>query len=118
MAKIIKNYSLNFSIPKRSKKKIKFIILHYTGMKNESSAIKRLCDESSKVSSHYFIKNNGEMLNLVPDSYSAWHAGESHWKSFKSLNKYSIGNNERWKTPLGARLSRDDIVEKLKAILG
>ena len=31
------------------------------------------------------------MLNLVPDSYSAWHAGESHWKSFKSLNKYSIG---------------------------
>ena len=30
----------------------------------------------------------------------------------------SIGNNERWKTPLGARLSRDDIVAKLKAILG
>ena len=91
MAKIIKNYSLNFSIPKRSKKKIKFIILHYTGMKNESSAIKRLCDESSKVSSHYFIKNNGELINLVPDLYEAWHAGKSNWKKIKSLNKYSIG---------------------------
>ena len=55
MAKINKNYSPNFSTFKRSKKKIKFIILHYTGMKKESSAIKRLCDES-KVSSHHFIK--------------------------------------------------------------
>jgi len=30
----------------------------------------------------------------------------------------SIGNNERWKTPLGARLSRGDIVAKLKAVFG
>ena len=45
----------------------------------------------SKVSSHYFIKNNGEILNLIPDLYTAWHAGKSQWKKFKSLNKYSIG---------------------------
>ena len=31
--------------------------------------------QKSKVSSHYFIKNNGEILNLVPDLYKAWHAG-------------------------------------------
>ena len=91
MAKIIKNYSLNFGIPKRLKKEIKFIILHYTGMKKESLAIKKLCDENSKVSSHYFIKKNGELLNLVPDLYEAWHAGKSSWKKIKSLNKYSIG---------------------------
>ena len=57
--KITDNYSPNFSLPKRSKKKIKYIIIHYTGMKKESSAIKRLCDEKSKVSAHYFIKKNG-----------------------------------------------------------
>jgi len=91
MAKIIKNYSLNFGIPKRLKKEIKFIILHYTGMKKESLAIKKLCDENSKVSSHYFIKKNGELLILVPDLYEAWHAGKSSWKKIKSLNKYSIG---------------------------
>ena len=85
------SYSLNFDLPKRRKSLIKFIIIHYTGMKKESEAIKRLCDSKSKVSSHYFIKNNGEMLNLVPDLYKAWHAGESQWKNFKSLNKYSIG---------------------------
>jgi len=85
------NYSLNFSLPKRHKKNIKFIILHYTGMKKESDAIKRLCDPKSKVSSHYFIKNNGSILNLVPESYTAWHAGISQWKNNKSLNKLSIG---------------------------
>ena len=60
-------------------------------MKKETDAIKRLCDYKSKVSSHYFIKNNGDILNLVPDLYEAWHAGKSSWKKYKSLNKYSIG---------------------------
>ena len=91
MAKINKNYSPNFSVPKRSKKNIKFIILHYTGMKKELSAIKKLCDHNSKVSAHYFIKKNGQIVNLVPDLYEAWHAGKSKWKRLKSLNKYSIG---------------------------
>ena len=62
-----KYYSINFDLPKRSKKKIIFIILHYTGMKKESAAIKRLCNPRSKVSSHYFVKNSGEILSLVPD---------------------------------------------------
>ena len=84
-------YSLNFNPKKRSKKSIKFIIIHYTGMKQQSAAIKRLCDPNSKVSSHYFIKNNGNILNLVPASYEAWHAGISGWQNFKSMNKYSIG---------------------------
>ena len=85
------NYSINFNYPKREKKLIKFIILHYTGMKNESEAIKKLCDSKSKVSSHYFIKSNGKILNLVPDLYEAWHAGNSNWKNFKSINRFSIG---------------------------
>ena len=89
--KLTENYSINFGLPKRAKNKIKFIILHYTGMKNESEAIKRLSDPNSKVSSHYYIKRNGELLNLVPDLYEAWHAGKSSWKNLKSLNKHSIG---------------------------
>jgi N-acetylmuramoyl-L-alanine amidase len=89
--KITKNYSPNFSLPKRSHKKIKFIIIHYTGMKKESLAIKRLCNPITKVSSHYFLKKNGSILELVPDLYEAWHAGKSSWKKYSSLNKYSIG---------------------------
>ena len=89
--KIKINYSINFTLPKRSKKKIKFIIIHYTGMKKESAALKKLCDEKANVSAHYFIKKNGEIINLVPDLYEAWHAGKSRWKKKNRLNKSSIG---------------------------
>ena len=60
-------------------------------MVRESSVIKRLCNEKTKVSAHYFIKKNGEIINFVPDLYEAWHAGTSSWKKVKSLNKNSIG---------------------------
>ena len=85
------NYSQNFSIKKRKSKHIKFIIFHYTVMKKEIDAINRLTNRKSKVSSHYFIKKNGEILTLVPDLYISWHAGISFWKNYKFLNKNSIG---------------------------
>lgn len=85
------NYSFNFDLKKRKKEDIKFIVFHYTGMKKEIDAINKLINKDSKVSSHYFIKKNGEILTLVPDLYTAWHAGISRWKNYKSLNRYSIG---------------------------
>ena len=87
----IYDYSPNFSLPKRKKKRIKFIIIHYTGMKKEIDSIKRLQNPRSKVSSHYLIKKNGKILILVPDLYEAWHAGLSKWKNHEYLNKSSIG---------------------------
>jgi N-acetylmuramoyl-L-alanine amidase len=89
--KTILNYSPNFTSKKRNSKQIKFIIFHYTGMKSESDALKKLTDIQSEVSSHYLIKNNGEVVKMVPDLYIAWHAGKSSWKSYKSLNQSSIG---------------------------
>ncbi len=85
------NYSPNFKSKKRSSKQIKFIIFHYTGMKKESEAISRLTNIQSRVSCHYLIKNNGEIIKMIPESYIAWHAGKSLWGNYKSLNKYSIG---------------------------
>ncbi len=89
--KTILNYSPNFNDKKRSIKEIKFIIFHYTGMKKESEAISRLTDIQSEVSCHYLIKNNGEIITMVPESYIAWHVGKSSWRRCKSLNKNSIG---------------------------
>ena len=85
------NYSPNFDLKKRKNKEIKFIIFHYTGMKKEIDSINKLTNYTSKVSSHFFIKKNGEILTLVPELYIAWHAGVSYWKNFKSINKNSIG---------------------------
>ena len=85
------NYSPNFDLNKRSTSKVKYIIFHYTGMKSEIAAIKRLTDKTSKVSCHYFIKRNGEIIQMVPDLYVAWHAGISSWKKDNLLNSNSIG---------------------------
>ena len=89
--KMILNYSANFNPKKRISKQIKFIIFRYTGMKSESAAINRLTKIQSEVSCHYLIKNDGDIITLVPDLYEAWHAGVSSWKNYKSLNKNSIG---------------------------
>ena len=91
MTQIKRFYSQYFDPIKRKKENIKFVVFHYTGMKTEKSALKRLSDKNSKVSCHYFIKKNGSIINLVPDLYISWHAGISHWKKLKKLNKFSIG---------------------------
>ena len=88
---LISIYSPNFGLRKRKKNQIKFIIFHYTGMKSEKSAIRRLTNLQSGVSSHYFIKKSGEIILMVPDLYTAWHAGVSSWKNHNSLNTNSIG---------------------------
>ena len=87
--KIIK--SLNHSIRNYNKRKIKFIVLHYTGMQSERASIKRLTNEKSKVSSHYLINRNGKTIKMVDEKNIAWHAGKSKWKNFINLNNQSIG---------------------------
>ncbi len=85
------NYSPNFDLKKRDKNKIKYLIYHYTGMKNDKLAIKKLTSFNSNVSCHYYITKSGKIIQMVPDLYVAWHAGKSNWGNDKSINKNSIG---------------------------
>ena len=87
--KIIK--SPNHSIRNRNKKKIKFIVLHYTGMQSERVSIERLTSKKSQVSSHYLINRKVKSIKMVDEKYIAWHAGKSKWKNFINLNNQSIG---------------------------
>ena len=89
--KIGTNLSPNYSLQKRLKKSINFIIIHYTGMQSEIDSIERLKNIKSKVSCHYLINRKGEIIQMVKDNKIAWHAGKSKWKNFKNLNKNSIG---------------------------
>ena len=84
-------YSKNFDPVKRKSIDVKFVIFHYTGMRSEEKAIKKLRANNSKVSCHYFITKNGKILNMVPDNYTSWHAGYSCWRKKNQLNKNSIG---------------------------
>jgi N-acetylmuramoyl-L-alanine amidase len=89
--KTSQNYSPNFSTRRRNPKNIKYIVYHYTGMRSESKAIKRLTDDRAKVSCHFFIRRNGQIILMVPELYEAWHAGKSRWRKDISLNRNSIG---------------------------
>ena len=89
--KIKSNYSVNHSGKIRSKKKIRFVIIHYTGMQSEIESIKRLKNPKAKVSCHYFINRKGKVIQMVKDLNIAWHAGKSKWKNFSNLNSNSLG---------------------------
>jgi len=83
--------SSNFDKKPRNLKKIKYIVIHYTGMQSEVEAIKRLTNPKSKVSCHYFINKKGKVKKLISERFVAWHAGRSNWKNLNSLNRFSIG---------------------------
>ena len=82
--------SPNYSI-RKGEKKIKFIVIHYTGMQSERACIKRLTSKKSKVSTHYLINREGKITRMVDEKNSAWHAGKSKWKDSINLNNQSIG---------------------------
>ena len=44
-----------------------------------------------RVSSHFFIRRSGELIQFVPCLRRAWHAGQSHWKGRQRCNDFSIG---------------------------
>lgn len=67
------------------------IILHYTGMPSADGALQWLRSEESQVSSHYFVHEDGRVLQLVAESRRAWHAGKSQWKGETDVNSCSIG---------------------------
>ncbi|MBZ9788592.1 N-acetylmuramoyl-L-alanine amidase [Rhizobium sp. 3T7] len=67
------------------------ILLHYTGMPTPDGALEWLCREESQVSSHYFVGEDGAVLQLVPEERRAWHAGKSYWQGETDINSVSIG---------------------------
>jgi N-acetylmuramoyl-L-alanine amidase len=67
------------------------VILHYTGMPTGAEALAWLCNPASEVSSHYFVWEDGRIVQLVPENRRAWHAGRSFWKGESDLNSASIG---------------------------
>jgi N-acetylmuramoyl-L-alanine amidase len=70
---------------------ISMIVLHYTGMQDAESALRRLRDPEAKVSSHYLVAEDGTVMRLVDEAKRAWHAGRSHWRDRDDVNAVSVG---------------------------
>lgn len=44
-----------------------------------------------RVSAHFFLRRNGELLQFVPTIARAWHAGVSSWQGRSGCNDFSVG---------------------------
>ncbi|MBI3440517.1 MAG: N-acetylmuramoyl-L-alanine amidase [Proteobacteria bacterium] len=89
---IIDAPSPNFG-PRQEGKKIKYLILHYTGTQTAFNALQLLqgSREGHDVSAHYLVDETGAVMRLVGESMRAWHAGKSFWEGEEDINSCSIG---------------------------
>ena len=44
-----------------------------------------------RVSAHFLIRRSGELLQFVPCTMRAWHAGVSSWRGRSACNDFSVG---------------------------
>src|SRR5919205_26814 len=76
---------------RRNGRRPDMLVLHYTGMPDARQALDRLCASDSEVSAHYFVFEDGRVVQLVPEERRAWHAGAGSWGEDTDINSCSIG---------------------------
>jgi N-acetylmuramoyl-L-alanine amidase len=117
--KLVERPSPNFNPRPANGSGVRFVVIHYTGMKSADDALNRLCDPAAKVSAHYLIDDDGTVFRMVPEDERAWHAGVSYWRGERDLNGASIGieltnPGHDW----GYRPFPDAQIEALTTLLG
>lgn len=84
----IERPSPNFDVRKLP---VQMVVLHYTGMTSAEAAIDRLADPAAKVSAHWVVTEDGQVVRMVDEANRAWHAGKSWWRGVTDVNSTSIG---------------------------
>ena len=74
-----------------SGKTIDSIVLHYTGMADGPGAEDWLTNPEARVSSHYLVHEDGEVVQMVREVDRAWHAGIGCWHGERDMNSVSVG---------------------------
>lgn len=77
--------------PRAEGARIEILLLHYTGMRDAATALRRLCTPASEVSAHYTVDEDGTVYAHVPEERRAWHAGAGTWRGAADVNSRSIG---------------------------
>jgi N-acetylmuramoyl-L-alanine amidase len=76
---------------RKSGARIDMLVLHYTGMPDGEAAVRHLCMVGTDVSAHYVVREDGHIIQCVPEARRAWHAGQSSWAGETDINSCSIG---------------------------
>lgn len=70
---------------------VTMLIMHYTGMETGAAAIDWLANPEAKVSAHYVVNEDGQIVQMVAEKHRAWHAGRSYWREVEDVNSASVG---------------------------
>ena len=98
----------NENNPTRALGDIKSVTLHHTGTNADSM---NYLNRTDYISTHYLVKKNGEIWQLMENNRIAYHAGVSEWHSLEAK-----GNSLNWCT-VGIEVESDgyDFNEKQKS---
>ena len=72
-------------------RKPNYVIIHHTSQNSTAQTVRTFQLEHTKVSSHYVIGRDGQVIQMLNDYDRAWHAGKGKWGSVTDLNSASIG---------------------------
>lgn len=72
-------------------RKPNLVILHHTSQNSIAQTIRTFQVEHAKVSAHYVIGRDGQLVQMLNDYDRGWHAGKSKWGTITDLNSVSIG---------------------------
>ena len=78
--------TVNFGIRKPN-----FVIIHHTAQNSLDQTIKTFTLTRTKVSSHYVVGRDGQVVQMLNDYLRANHAGIGRWGNDTDLNSSSIG---------------------------
>ena len=67
------------------------LVIHFTAGSNLASSVDVLTNPDNKVSAHFAVGRNGDIVQMMPTNLIAWHAGRSNYMGRSGYNRYSIG---------------------------
>lgn len=99
------------------------LVIHFTAGSNLASSVDVMTNPANKVSAHFAVGRNGDIVQMLPTNKIAWHAGKSQYEGRTNLNNYSIGieldnagqltriNNDEFRTWFGKTCAADEVVK-------
>lgn len=67
------------------------VVLHSTVTTTVEETVRVFLDPVRKVSAHFIVGKEGQIVQMVPVEMRAWHAGISELEGISGVNAYSVG---------------------------
>lgn len=72
-------------------RKPNYVIIHHTSQNSTAQTVRTFQLPHTKVSAHYIIGRDGQVIQMLNDYDRGWHAGRGKWGNITDMNSASIG---------------------------